>query len=390
MPRSKPYTPKELFSLAARVNNTKRSYLLVNPLQAKHIPVSPRKTVELCQALAQELPPACHSASTLVIGFAETATAVGALLAAALHPDCRYLTTTRETWDSRFLYFSEVHSHAAEQKLCCEKLAALLDGVTQLILIDDELTTGNTILNLLDCLSEFLPAGIAVTAASLINRMNPAARERFAARGVGIAALVYSPDTDATEQSYTAATTGLSLTAPTPCTGTDTLPDACAVSLEFSPRSGIFSAGDYRAACRGLSDKIIALLPENARRIAVLGTEECMAPAIWAGEALEERLPDCEIRCHATTRSPIGIVPRVGYPIQNGVALPSCYDTARATFLYNLAAYDAAVIVTDGADAQGCSALCAALRDAGTARIFTLSLHCSTWNNAPRKGALSK
>lgn len=36
-----PYTAAGTLRIAKRYNNPKRSYLLVNPLQAKHIPVSP-------------------------------------------------------------------------------------------------------------------------------------------------------------------------------------------------------------------------------------------------------------------------------------------------------------------------------------------------------------
>ena len=36
-----PYTAADTLRIAKRYNNPKRSYLLVNPLQAKHIPVSP-------------------------------------------------------------------------------------------------------------------------------------------------------------------------------------------------------------------------------------------------------------------------------------------------------------------------------------------------------------
>ena len=38
-----PYTAADTLRIAKRYNNPKRSYLLVNPLQAKHIPVSPRR-----------------------------------------------------------------------------------------------------------------------------------------------------------------------------------------------------------------------------------------------------------------------------------------------------------------------------------------------------------
>ena len=40
------YTEKDLIAVAGRENNKKRNYLIVNKLQAKHIPVNPEKTLE--------------------------------------------------------------------------------------------------------------------------------------------------------------------------------------------------------------------------------------------------------------------------------------------------------------------------------------------------------
>lgn len=70
------------------------------------------------------------------------------------------------------------------------------------------------------------------------------------------------------------------------------------------------------------------------------------------------------MRCHATTRSPIGICPDSAYPIRNGVLLPSFYGGDRKTYLYDLAAYDAALVVTDApaaVDGTACTRLAAAL-----------------------------
>ena len=41
------YTEKDLVKVAKRENNTKRNYLVVDPLQGKHIPVVPSKALDL-------------------------------------------------------------------------------------------------------------------------------------------------------------------------------------------------------------------------------------------------------------------------------------------------------------------------------------------------------
>ena len=76
-------------------------------------------------------------------------------------------------------------------------------------------------------------------------------------------------------------------------------------------------------------------------------------PAV--GAAAEEL--GLQVRCHATTRSPIGVCREPGYPIRNGVRLPSFYSGDRRTYLYDLAACDAALIVTDAPKAADSAAL---------------------------------
>lgn len=92
-----PYTAADTLRIAKRYNNPKRSYLLVNPLQAKHIPVSPAAALEMMGALGDQVA-AKYPEARLVIGFAETATAIGAAVAARLGPDCLYVHTPGRRW----------------------------------------------------------------------------------------------------------------------------------------------------------------------------------------------------------------------------------------------------------------------------------------------------
>ena len=84
----------DLIRIAKRLNNNRRTYLLVNPLQAKHIPVSPSKALQMMTRLG-ELVSSKYNDSRLVVGFAETATAIGAVVAKELSDDCMFLHTTR-------------------------------------------------------------------------------------------------------------------------------------------------------------------------------------------------------------------------------------------------------------------------------------------------------
>ena len=49
------YTEADLVKLAKREKNKKRNYLLVNPMQGKHVPVSPTKALRLFDDLADKI-----------------------------------------------------------------------------------------------------------------------------------------------------------------------------------------------------------------------------------------------------------------------------------------------------------------------------------------------
>ncbi len=96
-----------------------------------------------------------------------------------------------------------------------------------------------------------------------------------------------------------------------------------------------------------------------------------MYPALILGQVLERRLQG-RVFCHATTRSPIGIAQANDYPIREGYKLRSFYDPERETYLYDLARYDAVVVVSDtSADcARPMGELARALADHGCGKLF--------------------
>ena len=97
------------------------THLDVYKRQGKHVPVSPTEAFLLYRALADEIRDKYEGQRLLIIGFAETATAIGASLAVEM--DSFYMQTTRENaGDVKYLYFSESHSHATEQKLVRDDL----------------------------------------------------------------------------------------------------------------------------------------------------------------------------------------------------------------------------------------------------------------------------
>jgi len=182
---SNPYDfdPKTLFSLAAR-KNKKRGFLFVSNILGKHVPVDPFVPLLAGIALAVQFMHKIHDVNhvdtyaimqalesnedtrkvyetvitrsqvvlpeeTLFIGFAETATGLGHA-AFSVFDNAHYLHTTREQIPllPSELDFNEDHSHAVNHR-CYPSDPELLRNPKIIVLVDDEITTGNTALNII-------------------------------------------------------------------------------------------------------------------------------------------------------------------------------------------------------------------------------------------------
>ena len=150
------YSAEIVLRLAKRFNNARRNYLLVNPLLGKHLPTKPSAALDMMNALGSKVAEKFPDAR-VVIGFAETATAIGAVVAKNLSDECFYLQTTRENFAGNFVEFLEEHSHAPEQKLFAENFSELLNQTAEVVFVDDELSTGKTLLNNIRRLKKIIP-----------------------------------------------------------------------------------------------------------------------------------------------------------------------------------------------------------------------------------------
>lgn len=340
------YTKETTLRVAKRYRNAKRAYLLVNPLQAKHMPVSPTEALTMMRTLGEGLRQEFPGAR-LVLGFAETATALGAAVASRLGPDCAFLTTTREAGEGPgWVRFLEEHSHAAEQKLWGGDLDALLQKTDTVLFVDDEISTGKTLRNMVAQLTRRWPAlgEKTLVAASLLNRVTPEQEETLADAGITCRCLVRLPQED-----HTAQVVDWAVTEAPPA-----VPQNLSFRQETLPGEGLLDPrktlriGAYDRSCQAVAEAMLShtLGPvDTLGKTLVLGTEECMYPALRLGEGLE-RL-GAEVCCHATTRSPIGLCDAPGYPIRSGWKLPSFYEEERTTYVYNLREYDTVIVVSD-------------------------------------------
>lgn len=340
------YTKETTLRVAKRYRNAKRAYLLVNPLQAKHMPVSPTEALTMMRTLGEGLRQEFPGAR-LVLGFAETATALGAAVASRLGPDCAFLTTTREAGEGPgWVRFLEEHSHAAEQKLWGGDLDALLQETDTVLFVDDEISTGKTLRNMVAQLTRRWPAlgEKTLVAASLLNRVTPEQEKALVDAGITCRCLVRLPQED-----HTAQVADWTVTEAPPA-----VPQNLSFRQETLPGEGLLDPrktlriGAYDRSCQAVAEAMLShtLGPvETLGKTLVLGTEECMYPALRLGERLE-RL-GAEVYCHATTRSPIGLCDAPGYPIRSGWKLPSFYEEERTTYVYNLKEYDTVIVLSD-------------------------------------------
>ncbi|SFL09379.1 TRSP domain C terminus to PRTase_2 [Paenibacillus sp. 1_12] len=203
----------ELFLMAARINK-KRSFLFVSKVLGKHIPVHPHVSLlggaalavllqqdngnpvsvdlpEMVQAIrnpdvyAADLyarlkqSPLLIDQPHLFIGFAETATALGHSMYEVFRGSTRYLHTTRESIRElhSILSFEEEHSHATAHR-CYALDERFFQGTQPVVLVDDEITTGKTALNMIRDLHMKFPRSKYIVA-SLLDWRSDADREQF-------------------------------------------------------------------------------------------------------------------------------------------------------------------------------------------------------------------
>ena len=366
------YQQKDLVRIAKRENNTKRSYLGVDPLQGKHVPVEPSKALNLFKSLAEKLQGKYEGERLLLIGFAETATAIGAQAAITL--GTKYIQTTREVIpDARYLFFSEAHSHATEQKLVKDDIDRVINDIDRIVFIEDEVTTGNTIMNIIKIITKEYQKKIKFAVASLLNGMTEESLKIYQDEKIELHYLVKTDHSGygAVAEQYRC--DGLYICA-IPENHTHESADID-VQSEKNMREHIISipgwmnarrfvdAKQYEAACRKLAETVIAETGvKQGERVLVIGTEEFMYPALLTGYEIEKM--GCVVRCHSTTRSPIAVSTEEEYPLHCRYELRSLYDPDRKTFIYDLENYDRVIVMTDAALAslKGLETLIYALR----------------------------
>lgn len=351
------YTEKDLIKIAKRENNTKRNYLVVNPLQGKHIPVKPGRALALFSALSEVLRDKYNKEKLLFIGFAETATAIGVQV--AIDFKALYIQTTRENLKNvKYLFFSEEHSHATEQKLVKNDIGNIIKNIDRIIFIEDEVTTGKTILNIIKVLKNEYGTELKFAVASLINGMTGKYQDIYNKENIGLHYIIKTDNSKYINTAGLFAGDGIYI----PCCTNKAVYNVFKAS-GFMDTRRLTDASKYKEACENLWKQVYAFIGDKSNKnILVAGTEEFMYPAIFIGNKLEQM--DNNVKTHSTTRSPVTVSMEEDYPLHERYELKSLYDKDRVTYIYGIDFYDEVIIITDSdiSSKEGINSLINALK----------------------------
>ena len=405
-----------LVGLALR-RNPRRAHLLVSTVLGKHVPTDPRvvqaagtllgllvadgiagvstvadaaRRAGVTEALTAALadgpgaaehlllvvdglheavtPPPAADGRTVVVGYAETATALGHCVGAALGAPSLHSTRRPVAGVSPAAGFAEEHSHATEHLLLPSDPRFLADAST-LVLVDDEISTGTTVLNTVRALHADSPRGRYVVAA-LIDLRSVGDQERFAALGREIGARVdvvaltsgtitlpddileRAPLVVAEQSAQQEALRGDGATQdgrdePTALTDRAVSADRAVptgqalaarratVVRRTAWEDGVREGGRHgftvddesvlRSRAASLAEDLAPDL--GGRDVLVLGFEELMYAPLLVGVALTAAVSDdVRVRYSTTTRSPVLSLDDPGYAIRTTVTFPA-HDT---------------------------------------------------------------
>lgn len=377
---------EDLVGLALR-RNPKRAHLLVSTVLGKHVPTDPRivagaglllgllvhdslndenlsSRAQLADMLteavragggepaatfgrhvrAAALAATTMAPSVTVLGYAETATGLGHCVADAL-PGSDYVHSTRRVTEVPSIGgFEEEHSHATSH-LLCPRDPGLLTGpraaARPLVLVDDELSTGRTVLNTIAALHRLAPRERYVVAALVDLRSDQdeaAMHARAAELGTRIDVVSVArgrvelptsllPDAAAALAELPECTTPQS---PWPARRHAGQPPEAQHAFREGGRHGI-SHDERRALVPALLHVAGAAAPKPGERLLVLGTEELMAAPLLLAQAFADAEPTATVRFSSTTRSPAVAVDDAGYPLRTAIQFFSNESADAAT-----------------------------------------------------------
>ena len=313
----------DMIHICKRENNNKRDYLFVNKYLGKHYPVSANKVLKLFNELYLELLKSnLQNKKILVIGFAETATALSEFIThqSIIRDDLNivyHLQTTREDIETTInnIAFQEEHSHATNQKLYWNE--EKIPEYDTILFVEDEITTGKTIINFIEKFKE-LKDNTNFYVASILNWQNQENIKKYKDLNINTICLVEGELKNNISKIEVVKNDKKDFFTMNKKVFKKIL------SENLNPRTGL-TKKEFLEYINLQPNLDVNLLKDDST---VIGTEEFMYKAILLANKLNTTV-------RSSTRSPIITSVEDKYLIENGIIIPSFYDSNRKTFLYN-------------------------------------------------------
>jgi hypothetical protein len=297
----------------------------VNRRLGKHVPVSAQAAIAQAHELAATLPPGLPG-RLHVVGLGETATALGAEVAFAVRA-ASFTSTTRypDSIGPEYIAFRENHSHAPDHTVSTRLLGHATEADT-VVIVDDEVTTGNTFANLTEALRHSGVTSTIVCAAVVDSRSQSTWEGTAPRSGLHSEMRLYCVER---------------LNAMSPPRpermerpgSSERAPEAPVVELPPvaipAQRRGLSFTDLLRMSevARSLAESLRGHL--EGREVMVIGAEEFMHLPILTAHQLDAAV-------QSTTRSPIYCSTLDGYPVRSGWRVPSVSDSEATAYIYNL------------------------------------------------------
>nr|WP_088326874.1 phosphoribosyltransferase family protein [Bacillus cereus] len=374
--RDNPYNLEldNLFQMAARINK-KRSFLFVSTILGKHLPIKPAVSLASGFALAARYMEILHNTfhpfqkeilnlisleidkipeevfryqyplqeEVLFIGFAETATALGHSMFQCFQ-NAKYVHTTRESIPNleSVITFEEEHSHATSHRCYVDK--SFFQNNNPIVLVDDEMTTGKTALNIIRSIQQQFPRE-EYTIASLLDWRSNTNRRQFKQLEEELQIKIHvisllEGRIHLTGQplNITKTDTHIEKTKPYFKKHTIICP-ALSYTSNYIKYTGRFGISSYEQKhIHSFAQEAGKMLQRKriGKRTLCLGTGEFMyIPMKIAAEMGEN------ILYQSTTRSPIHPVSNdVNYAIHNHFSYPNPEDFTITNYFYNISPYE--------------------------------------------------
>lgn len=373
----------DILGVAKRDNNPKRNFLFVTNLLGKclianadvcrgtgylmadlvmetksfnnEILVSGIKENKSSLALKEELDKCIDTKENVfVMGFAETATGLGMSVASAIK-NSYYVTTSREEIkDVKSIFdFEEEHSHATTHK-CYLKDLDKLRNADRVILVDDEITTGKTCLNLIRELKKITKA-TKFAVLTIFDWRNDEYYDLYdefrAETGLDVKAysVIAGNLSDITNETFLENDNikSFDITEIKEINGfKHSIYSAKNRKIQYIDKCGLFGVSydeirDIEAKCKDIANKI--KIKENSKKIAILGHGE----NIYIPSRIASYLSD-DVNFQTTTRSPLITENKEAYPIKDRVKF---IEDDVTYYLYNTKEmehnFDKTIMLTD-------------------------------------------